>query len=237
MPSSDQNIRDIAVGALPTRLSVLLAGLLTLVVGVGVAIPSEGLSTPFGGDTVKAYPFDPLVNQWHQLREQIQLDVIITASCREAETADCMAAKKLMDVVDDARLHRGRGLIGRLNRSFNLMIKPSAGRWTSALDVLKSGSGDCKNYSIVKYAALLSAGVPATHIRLVIVHNTARKEDHMVASIYNVEKWLLLDNLTMTLVEDIDRKGYVPVYVLDQTGVRRYIRFTEQELSNHTRPR
>ena len=73
MPSSDQNIRDIAVGAVPSRLSVLLAGLLTLVVGVGVAIPSEGLSTPFGGDTVKAYPFDPLVNQWHQLREQIQL--------------------------------------------------------------------------------------------------------------------------------------------------------------------
>lgn len=129
-----------------------------------------------------------------------------------------------MDVVDDARQYRGRALIGHLNRSVNLMIKPSAGDWTSALDILKLGSGDCKDYSIAKYAALLRAGISATRIRLVIVHNIARKEDHMVVGVYDDGQWLLLDNLTMTLVKDGDRKGYVPLYVLDETGVRRYIR-------------
>jgi hypothetical protein len=45
----------------------------------------------------------------------------------------------------------------------------------------------------------------------------------MVVSVYDDGQWLLLDNLTMRLVKDTDRKSYVPMYVLDETGVRRYI--------------
>lgn len=103
------------------------------------------------------------------------------------------------------------------------MIKPSAGSWMSALDILKLGSGDCKDYAIAKYAALLRAGISPDQLGLIIVHNSARKEDHMVVSVYEGGQWLLLDNLTMTLVKDTDRTGYVPMFVLDETGVRRYI--------------
>ena len=128
-----------------------------------------------------------------------------------------------MDAVDDARQYQGKAMIGRLNRSINLMIKPSAGSWKSALDILKSDSGDCKNYSITKYAALLRAGISPANIRVIIVHNNAGKEDHMVVSVYDDGHWLLLDNLTMMLVNDTDKKAYVPMYVLDETGVRRYV--------------
>jgi predicted transglutaminase-like cysteine proteinase len=165
----------------------------------------------------------PLVKTWNNLREQIQLDDLIVSSCVENETGDCAAAKKLMGVVDDARRYQGRARIAHINRSINLMIKPADGRWMSGLDVLKLGSGDCKDYSMAKYAALLRAEISPAHIRLVIVHNNARKENHMVVSVYNDGQWLLLDNLTMQLVRDTDRKGYVPMFVLDETGVHRYI--------------
>lgn len=165
----------------------------------------------------------PLVKTWNILREQIQLDDLIVSSCVENETDDCAAAKKLMRVVDDARRYPGRAMIAHINRSINLMIKPADGSWMSGLDVLKLGSGDCKDYSMAKYAALLRTGISPAHIRLVIVHNNARKENHMVVSVYHDGQWLLLDNLTMQLVTDKDRKGYVPMFVLDETGVHRYI--------------
>ena len=200
---------------------MLTAAVISLA-GIGAAVASDRPGEPFGGNTVTEFP-DPLVKRWHRLREQIQLDDLIVSSCIENETDDCAAAKKLMDVVDDARRYRGRAMIGHINRSINLMIKPAAGGWMSALDILKLGSGDCRDYSIAKYAALLRAGISPDRMRLVIVHNGQRREDHMVVSVYDDGHWLLLDNLTMLLVDDTDRKIYLPKFELDDTGVRRYI--------------
>jgi predicted transglutaminase-like cysteine proteinase len=205
------------------RLSISLA-LVTLmtVLGMTAAVPSSRLGNPFGEKTVTEFP-DPLVKIWNAVREQIQLDDLIVSYCGETEMDGCAAAEKLMGVVDDARRYEGRAMIAHVNRSINLMIRPSSGSWKSALDVLKLGSGDCKDYAIAKYAALLRAGISPDQLRLVIVHNSARKEDHMIVSVYDDGQWLLLDNLTMMLVKDTDRKGYVPMFVLDETGVRRYV--------------
>ena len=61
-------------------------------------------------------------------------------------------------------------------------------------------------------------------LRLVIVHNKRRAEDHMVVAIYDDGGWLILDNRTMALVTDVDASAvYLPLFVLDDTGARRYI--------------
>jgi predicted transglutaminase-like cysteine proteinase len=214
----------LAWGARRLLVTVFSAALTVLAsTSIGVAAPNDRPRDPFGEPTVREFASEPLAKIWHTLREQIQLDDLIVSSCVGTETDECVAAKKLTDVVDDARQYQGRAIIGHINRSINLMIKPSAGGWTSALDTLKLGSGDCKDYSIAKYAALLRAGVSPARIRLIIVHDTARKEHHMVVSVYQDGHWLLLDNLTMLLVKDTDRKGYDPEFVLDETGVRRFI--------------
>jgi predicted transglutaminase-like cysteine proteinase len=204
---------------------VLLAALISLV-GISAAVSSDRPANPFGEKTVTEFT-ESLGTIWDALREQIQLDDLIVSSCMENQTDDCAPAKKLMAVVDDARQYQGRAMIAHLNRSINLMIKRSAGSWTSALDILKSGSGDCKNYSVTKYAALLRSGISPSHLKLIIVHDNATKEDHMVVGVYEDGHWLLLDNLTMSLVKDTDRKGYVPMYALDETGVHRYIPGTQ----------
>ena len=128
-----------------------------------------------------------------------------------------------MRVVDDARQYEGRAMIAHINRSINLMIRPSDGSWSSPLDILKSGSGDCKDYAIAKYAALLKAGIPADQVRLIIVHKSGRREYHMVVGVFEGGQWLLLDNLTMMLVKDTDRRDYAPQFVFDGKGVRRYL--------------
>jgi predicted transglutaminase-like cysteine proteinase len=206
-------------------MKILLGALMTLG-GVNAAVTSERPSNTADASTVTGFN-DPLVKRWNILREQMRLDDLIVSSCIEDETDSCTAARKLMDVVDEAQRYQGRAMIGHVNRSINLMIKPSEGSWTSALDILQLGKGDCKDYSIAKYAALLRAGISPDRIRLVIVYNRVRRENHMVVSVYDDGQWLLLDNLTMLLVRDTDRKGYVPMYVLDETGVRRYISWVQ----------
>ena len=190
--------------------------------GITAAVPSEQSGNPFGEKTVTELP-GPLVKNWDALREKIQLDDLIVSSCIYDNADRCEAAKELMRVVDDARRYEGRAMIAHINRSINLMIRPSDGNWSSPLDILKSGIGDCKDYAIAKYAALLKAGIPADQVRLIIVHKSGRREYHMVVGVFEGGQWLLLDNLTMTLVKDTDRRDYAPQFVFDRTGVRRYL--------------
>jgi predicted transglutaminase-like cysteine proteinase len=86
------------------------------------------------------------------------------------------------------------------------------------------GDGDCKGYALAKYFALRQAGVSPERLRLLIVRNKRRAEDHMVVAAYEAGGWLILDNRTMALVTDADASAvYSPIFVLDDTGTRRHI--------------
>ena len=54
------------------------------------------------------------------------------------------------------------------------------------------------------------------------MHDRRHNFDHMVATVYYNEEWLILDNLTNLLVRDSDKRDYAPMVVLDYKGVRRY---------------
>jgi predicted transglutaminase-like cysteine proteinase len=197
--------------------------LAALVILVGLQTPSDHRpSDPFAADTIAVYE-GPLVTIWNNLREQLDRDDLAIASCAEKDTNDCTTASRLMHVVDEARQYQGKAVFGHVNRSINLVIKPALGSWAGALETLKLGSGDCKGYSIAKYVALLKAGVSPTRIRLLIVHDRLHHEDHMLLGAFDDGHWFLLDNRTMVLLEDTDRDAYAPMFVLDDTGVRRYV--------------
>ena len=103
------------------------------------------------------------------------------------------------------------------------MIKAAPGDWTGPLEAITMKNGDCKSYSVAKYAALRATGISPDHVRLVIVHNRRHNEDHMVAAVFQNEEWLILDNLTNLLLRDSEKRDYEPTAVLDYTGVRRYL--------------
>jgi hypothetical protein len=43
--------------------------------------------------------------------------------------------------------------IARIHKSSNLMIKPAPGDWVGPLEAITMRKGDCKSYSLAKYAA------------------------------------------------------------------------------------
>jgi len=91
--------------------------------------------------------------------------------------------------------------------------------WTSPLLTLMTGSGDCEHYAIAKFVALHQAGIQPEDLRIVIMHDTIRGEDHAVAAARLDGRWFTLDNRRMTMAEDAHIRNYGRT---DQYGVMQY---------------
>ena len=102
------------------------------------------------------------------------------------------------------------------------------------VDALSTGSGDCKDYAIAKYVALMEAGIAEENLRLVIVRDLALGEDHAIVATRLGQDWIMLDNRWLTLVQDVKMRRVVPLFVLDRDGLRQFSH--EKTYSNSTMP-
>jgi predicted transglutaminase-like cysteine proteinase len=124
-----------------------------------------------------------------------------------------------------------RARVGLINRAVDLAISPMSDEaqwgisdhWSNPLETLHSNAGDCEDYAIVKYAALLAAGFSKDAVKIVILRKRLPDEDHAVVAVWVDDQWLILDNLTLTLVRDTDVTRVIPKFVLDDRGVRRFV--------------
>jgi predicted transglutaminase-like cysteine proteinase len=185
---------------------------------------------PFGL-SVAAVPAGALQDKWLGLARQLDDDRVQIALCdgdRERCASD--AALQFLAIVDSGRQRDGRARLGDINRAINLAIRPMSDLaqygetdvWAAPLLTLGRGAGDCEDYAIAKYMALRQAGVAAGDLRIVIMRDTIRAEDHAVAAARLDGHWLMLDNRRMALVEDIHVRNYRPLFVIDQSGVMTY---------------
>jgi predicted transglutaminase-like cysteine proteinase len=172
----------------------------------------------------------PLVEKWRRVEAIITKDLELIVQCQAAKP--CSApAQRLIDLSRQGTGRSGRARIGVINRAVNLAIRPVSDetqwgipdRWSEPLETLHSSSGDCEDYAIVKYAALLAAGLPKDAVKIVVLRNRLQKEDHAVVAIQVDHQWLILDNRTLTLVRDTDVMRATPEFVLDDQGVRRFV--------------
>jgi predicted transglutaminase-like cysteine proteinase len=69
---------------------------------------------------------------------------------------------------------------------------------------------------------LRQAGISPKDLRIVIMRDTIRGEDHAVAAVQLDGDWLILDNQRMAMVEDAYVRNYRPLFVIDQYGVMQY---------------
>jgi predicted transglutaminase-like cysteine proteinase len=126
----------------------------------------------------------------------------------------------------------GRVRVGLINRAVDLAIGPVSDEaqwgvsdhWSAPFETIRSGRGDCEDYAIVKYAALVAAGISKDDVKIVILKNAFPNEDHAVVAVRVDGQWLILDNRTLTLVRDMDLTRAVPELLLDHEGVRRFVR-------------
>jgi predicted transglutaminase-like cysteine proteinase len=176
---------------------------------------------PFGGNTVDV-PQGPLVENWRTVYEELGGDHALLGACVDSTSTECGPPRSLWEIIAEARDQDGFAAIGHLNRTINLSITPfEPSEWLTALDAINA-EGDCKAYATAKYFALIEVGIAADRVRLVIVHERNHVENHMVAAVYQDDRWFILDNLTLALVPDTDESEYAPLFVLDNHGVRKF---------------
>jgi predicted transglutaminase-like cysteine proteinase len=171
-----------------------------------------------------------LFDKWRDTRTGIARDLATVARC-EADEPCPEPAQKLIALSLEGVGRDQRARIGLINRAVDLAINATsdevqwgvADRWSDPFETLRSDQGDCEDYAIVKYAALLKAGLSKDDVKIVVFRDRKSSEDHAVVAAHVDHQWLLLDNLTLTLVRDRDIMRAMPEFVLGEDGARRFV--------------
>ena len=196
-----------------------------------------GTPEPFGLPTA-ASPDGALRDKWLAVERAIDDEMLVLALCEEApDRCTSPAARKFLGIVADGRARDGRARLGEINRALNLAVRAgddlalygATDVWRSPLALLETGAGDCEDYAIAKYIALRASGVASEDLRIVILHDALRHEEHAIAVARLDGHWLMLDNRRMAMVEDINMTNAQPLFVIDHDGgVRPYLKRQSQ---------
>lgn len=187
-------------------------------------------SGPFGRPAIQLTG-GPVMDKWTGLARKLEDERVQIALC-DGDRDHCVspAALRFLSIVDQARARDGRARLGEINRAINLAIRPASDLaqygeidvWSSPLATFARGAGDCEDYAIAKYVALRQSSIAASDLRIVIIRDTRRGEDHAVAAARLDGHWLVLDNERMAMIEDVDARNIRPLFVLDDFGIARY---------------
>jgi|GEM_PF-1732347 len=175
-----------------------------------------------------------LPEKWHHVEAAMAQDFAVVAQCHANGTCP-VAAQRLIDISAEGAGRSGRARVGLINRAADLAVSPVsdemhwgvADHWSDPFETLLSNRGDCEDYAILKYAALLVAGIPKDDVKIVILKNFFPTESHAAVATRVDGQWLILDNRTLTLVRDTDVTRAIPEFVLDHEGVKRFNRASQ----------
>lgn len=186
-------------------------------------------AAPLFGTETEPVAAGELPEKWHHVEAAMARDFAKIAQCYANKPCP-VAARRLISISAEGAGQSGRARVGLINRAANLAISPAndemqwgvADRWSPPFETLLSNHGDCEDYAILKYAALLQAGVPKDDVKIVILKYFFPNEDHAAVATRVDGQWLILDNRTLTLVRDTDITRAIPKFVLNHEGVKRF---------------
>jgi predicted transglutaminase-like cysteine proteinase len=169
-----------------------------------------------------------LQQKWAGVKKKLPREARLLEQCRRDAESCTPAAKRFLAVIDKAATRTGWTRIAEINRAINLSIKATddiaqygvRDLGPSPRMSFASGAGDCEDYAIAKYVALREAGFGADDLRLVIVHDHVVKEDHAVTAVRHEGHWLILDNKTLDIRQDVSIAAFDPLFVIDNGGVK-----------------
>jgi predicted transglutaminase-like cysteine proteinase len=201
----------------------ILQHIASMLLMIGVLCPAAQAADQPDPDAVARW----IAATWRDVLARIDLEEDTLAACRASLDACSPAARRLLQLVELGRHRAGRARLGEINRAVNLSIKATSDWsqygvddfWSAPLATIEKGAGDCEDYVILKYLALREAGVSPNHLRLLIVSYPRRRTIHAVLAVQLDEEWLLLDNLTMVMVNSLEATQYRPLIALDSHAI------------------
>jgi len=190
-------------------------------------VASADSSEPFGLSTFRA-PNGLLWTKWRGVEAQIQRDIEVLRACRDDRDQCPAEARRYLAVIESASAHEGRRRLDEINRAINVSVRYTSDLaqhglpdvWSSPLATFASGRGDCEDYAIAKYVALLETGVSGKDMRILLGNDTSVREAHAVLAVRQGGHWLVLDNRRSVILEDAESRHLVPLFAIDREGVK-----------------
>ena len=190
--------------------------------------PAVG-TEPFGLFTFRA-PDGVLWRKWRGIESDIAKDHVVLDHCREgAASENCPSyAAQFLRLINAVKGQSGRDRLDEANRAVNMAIRyvsdyaqhGEADRWSAPLATFATGKGDCEDYAIAKYVALIEAGFPRDDLQLVLVRDRAVRQDHAVLAARLDGHWLILDSQRADLMDDSDASSFTPLFAINYRGVQ-----------------
>lgn len=115
-----------------------------------------------------------------------------------------------------------------LQFSDDAVVWGQADYWATPLEAIRRGAGDCEDFAIAKYVALLQLGLRPEQLRLIYVraerplgHGRVTQQAHMVLGFYPAPSAtpLVLDNLVAELLPATQRGDLQPVFSFNTEGL------------------
>jgi len=181
---------------------------------------------PFGLFTFRA-PEGVLWRKWRGVEADLAKEKAVLDQCR-ADSHTCPSyAAQFLRLVDAVRAKSGRARLEEVNRGVNLVVRyvsdlaqhGELDRWSTPLATFATAKGDCEDYAIAKYVALIEAGVSRDDLQIVLVRDRAVRQDHAVLAARLDGRWLLLDNRWSNLTEDSEAGRFAPLFAINHHGV------------------
>jgi predicted transglutaminase-like cysteine proteinase len=181
---------------------------------------------PFGLFTFRA-PEGLLWAKWRGVETRMRAEAKSLEGCKVDEDRCSAAERKFVALARSATSAGLRARIEIINRSVNQAVRYVSDVeqhgvvdvWSSPLETLASGMGDCEDYAIAKFALLLNAGVAEKDLKILLVRDTAVRQDHALLAVRVDRHWLVLDNRWSRLSETRDLPYFMPLFAIDHGGV------------------
>lgn len=116
-----------------------------------------------------------------------------------------------------ARVERANAEINRVPYARSEVNWARRDYWETPFELL-AGSGQCQDFAVAKYLLLREAGMPAEHLRVLVVQDHRARLAHAVLLAYVDGQALILDNQAEGVMAASQFGHYEPIYALDEGG-------------------
>lgn len=139
--------------------------------------------------------------------------------------ADSPSARAWQILVKLLRFQNGENQLRLVNQFINsqkykddFSLYRRNDHWATVAEFMEKG-GDCEDYAIAKFRALLAAGVPEQNMRILVVEDQGLRLPHAILAVRLGKRTLILDNQTPQISPYQEKSGYRLLYSFNTAGL------------------
>lgn len=219
---------DIRSTCIRICLITMLSGLVMLVWASNCcwAARSEGKKIS-GGDKIRLFGSVEfrssltVLPKWIRVMKSTKQQIINFSTCKGEACSP--AAGSWKHIIRQARGKSSIEQLKMVNRFFNqwpyrldIEVYGKSDYWADPGEFMKL-SGDCEDYSIVKFYALKELGFDVRSLRIVVIKDEIRNISHAVVAVYMDKTAYILDNLSDLVMDHNKYTHYTPQYSVNET--------------------